>query len=92
MELKPLAYLFIRVNGLIILFYAAIELTYLPPLIRMVSLSAGDTAFHAESMQDLGAFALRVFLQVLAGITFMAKTKKNINSLLADLTPTSADD
>ena len=86
MNLKPLAYLFVRFHGILFLIYSIYEITFLPASIRMVTIAEKAEPFHSEAMTDLSMLMLRFFIQVVMGCILLAKTDRIINFLLVDLT------
>ena len=89
---KAIAYLLVRLHGMLLLFYSIYELTYLPFQIRMVQAAEGMEPFHSEAMQDVGILIFRFALEALLGLTLFLKTRRVIDFLMVETEKTKSNE
>ena len=80
---EAMAYLLVKLHGMLLLFYAIFELTFLPYEIRsFISVEKAEPLYF-EAMQDLGFAILRFIMKALLGLLLLLKTKFVIGCLMA---------
>ena len=84
---QALAYLLVRIHGMLLMFYSFYELTDLPYVFRMIRLAGGDQPYHSEAMQDLGILVVRFGISALFGLLLFLKTRRVIDYLMVENEP-----
>ena len=84
---QALAYLLVRLHGMLLMFYSVYELTYLPYAFRMIRLADGNQPYHSEAMQDLGMLVIRFSMGAFLGLLLFVKTRRVIDYLMVENEP-----